>query len=54
PRRDFLASLIRTSKPASDEWWPTRTWTKLTGRPTQKSGRCKRALDETVEWKLWV
>ncbi|KAH9008683.1 hypothetical protein EDB83DRAFT_2177838, partial [Lactarius deliciosus] len=54
PRRDFPTSLIRTPKLASDEWWPTRAWTKLTGRPTQKNGRCMQALDGTVEWKLWV
>ncbi|KAH9041865.1 hypothetical protein EDB83DRAFT_2208076, partial [Lactarius deliciosus] len=54
PHRALLASLILASKLMQDEWYLNRAWAKLTGLPVQKIDWCKRALGETLGWRLRV
>jgi hypothetical protein len=54
PHRAFLASLILASKFTQDKCYSNCAWAKLSGLPPRKIGRCKRALGDALEWRLWV
>lgn len=54
PRRSFLAALILATKFIQDQCCSNRHWAKLSGLEPREVGRCKRALGEALDWRLWV
>ncbi|KAJ7794017.1 hypothetical protein B0H14DRAFT_2241777, partial [Mycena olivaceomarginata] len=54
PRWAFLVSLILASKFTQDKCYLNRAWAKLSGLPAREIGRCERALEDTLDWCLWV
>jgi hypothetical protein len=52
PRRMFLASLILVSKFSQDKCHSNCAWTKLSGLPASKIGRCERASEKALDWHL--
>jgi len=54
PCRTFLAALILASKFSQDKCYSNRAWAKLLGLPPCEISRCECALDQALDWWLWI
>ncbi|KZP20480.1 hypothetical protein FIBSPDRAFT_670601, partial [Athelia psychrophila] len=52
--RTFQASLMLASKFTQDRCYSNKAWAKLSGLPPREIGRCKCALGDALDWRLWL
>ncbi|KAL1732036.1 hypothetical protein EV714DRAFT_207402, partial [Schizophyllum commune] len=53
-RRTFLAMLILATKFTLDKCYSHCAWAKISGPHSREIGRYERALDDVLQWRLWV